>query len=64
MQNVLLQNPEITMVPQNTIKNPCVLCRMRGLCDNDECGMKLYELDAAKPPIRKMTPQTLKILNL
>ena len=52
------------MAPMNTIQNPCIRCRMRGLCDNDECGMKLYELDAAKSPIRKMKPQTLRILNL
>ena len=26
------------------VKNPCFRCRMKGLCDDDECGMKNYKL--------------------
>ena len=29
--------------PKST-KNPCLKCKMGGLCDSDECGMKNYRL--------------------
>ena len=29
--------------------DPCRACPMAGLCDPDECGMKLYKIDSAKP---------------
>lgn len=28
--------------------DPCRACPMAGLCDPDECGMKLYPLDTPK----------------
>lgn len=27
------------------VKNPCIGCIYEGLCDSDECAMKLYDLD-------------------
>lgn len=27
-----------------SVKNPCLKCKMGGLCDSDECGMKNFKL--------------------
>lgn len=30
--------------------DPCRACPMAGLCDSDECGMKLFYLDSNRAP--------------
>lgn len=30
--------------------NPCKRCFLQGLCDRDECGRHLFELDTNKAP--------------
>lgn len=32
------------------IVNPCVKCRYRGLCDDDDCAMKGFRLDMPHAP--------------
>lgn len=32
--------------------NPCNRCSLRGLCDPDECGQKLFALDTPFPPTK------------
>lgn len=39
--------------------NPCRACPMAGLCDSDECGMKLYSIDTNKAP--KLTAKVPQI---
>lgn len=38
-------NIEIKTTKQvKTVKNPCSNCYLKGLCDSDECGRKLYQI--------------------
>ena len=36
------------------IENPCLKCYLKGICDDDECGRKLYPLFVNKKPKFKM----------
>lgn len=38
------------MMNQAQLTDPCQVCAWRVVCDPDECGRKLYELDSNKPP--------------
>ena len=35
------------------ILDPCVSCPLRGLCDDDYCGMQCFHLDMPKPPSKR-----------
>lgn len=37
------------MKQQSQPKDPCRTCYLHGLCDSDECGRKLYEIDVNNP---------------
>lgn len=32
------------------VLNPCKGCPFRGLCDSDDCAMKLYDIDQPEAP--------------
>lgn len=35
------------------ILDPCMSCPLRGLCDDDYCGMQCFSIDMPKPPSKR-----------
>lgn len=33
--------------------DPCVKCRYRGMCDNDDCAMHNFDLDVSVSPLNR-----------
>lgn len=50
------------MMNQTQLTDPCKECPLQEVCDQDECGRKLYSLDSNKSkyatPIRNMMETT------
>lgn len=46
-------SPKPKSIERKAVKDCCIDCPLRGLCDDDDCGNHLFRLDTNSDPLKK-----------